>query len=53
MNKENTSIKILSLDGGGIKGSYVQLIILQRLKKFVKFQLKSYLILMSEIFIVA
>lgn len=41
MNKENTSIKILSLDGGGIKGSYVQLIILQEIEKICKIPIKK------------
>ena len=41
MNKENTSIKILSLDGGGIKGSYVQLIILQEIEKICKIPIKN------------
>ena len=41
MNKEYPSIKILSLDGGGIRGSYVQLIILEEIEKICKIPIKK------------
>ena len=41
MNKINPSIKILSLDGGGIRASYVQLLILEEIEKICKIPIKK------------